>query len=311
MPGKIDRAPAASNPDTNTDDSDETSEEEATEEEEVEDQEQGEEETDESEETEEEEEESTEEESEEEVEDESKQYIDLKTVPAQLQVAAKKMLASHTKAMQKASAKVEAEIERRTGELEQQYQQAIVQSAAFNKIITWPDWNKFYEDSQAGRPYGYSSSFRSNGESKSKGDSSVESDGKVSADSIMKELTPAILKIVNGAIDPIRQNSAKALWDSAEKNLPNFNKYRTQITSIMTQNPTLTLEQAYKLAKPDNDKEAVQKVIDDSKKIAKKLPKTLKPSGGGSRPLSDKVVKSVDDALNLAKRDLVGGRSGR
>src|SRR5258706_11939051 len=108
MPGKIYAAPANSNPDTEVEDTEESEEEvedsEDTETENEEQSEEGEEEETDSEETEEEE-ESTEESDEE-------QYIDLKNVPAQLQIAAKKMMASHTKAMQKVAAQVEAEKER-------------------------------------------------------------------------------------------------------------------------------------------------------------------------------------------------------
>jgi len=306
MPGKLYPAPANSNPDTNTDESEET--EESTEDSEVENEEQddAEEETD-SEETEEEE-ESTDESDEGEVEGEEEQYIDLKAVPPQLQIAAKKMLASHTKAMQK----VAVQVEEAKQDLQNQYSQHVVKAAGFDRIIQLPGWENFYNDMQNGKPYGYSSEFRNSTESSpptnKKGEASAPADGKVNVDDIVQRLTPAISKMIERAIEPMKADRNRTLWADAEK-LPNFKLYKTKITELMTKHPTLSLQEAYEMAGGKN--EAVNKALKDATAAAKKLPRPLKPgNSGGTKPLSEKVVNTIDDALNLASRELSGTRGG-
>jgi hypothetical protein len=304
VPGKIFSAPAASNPDKDAKAPEDTEEEDSsdTEDADAENQEQGEEEeSDDSEDTEDtdEEEEGTEDTKEE----SDKQYIDLKSVPPQLQIAAKKMLASHTKAMQKVSTKVEEQVATKMEELNNAYSQVLVKAGGFDKITQLPAWEQFWDDMQNGREYGYSSRFRANGKTEPEVDASAASEGKVSVESIVKQLTPAIRKMIESEVGPIKKDHAKTLWDAAEK-LPNFKLYKAKVTEIMLKHPTLSLEEAYEMA--GGRKEALNKVIKEDKEIIKKLPRTLKPgSGGGSgKPLSEKTVNSIEDALNLASRDL-------
>jgi hypothetical protein len=307
MPVKIDKAPAASNPDKEVDSKD-TSEEEDTEED-TEDQEQGEEE-DTSDETDEED-ESTEEDDEK-VEDEDKveQHIDLKTVPPQLREAAKRMLASHTKAMQKIPALVENAKKEVVAELQDAYSEVLVKASGFDKIIKLPAWEQFWDDMTNGREYGHSSRFRENGKTKSEDDSSASDDGKVSVQDLVKQLTPALRKMVEVELGPIKKERANALWSDAEKNLPNFKMYKAKVTEILLKYPDMPIEDAYTLA--GGRKEAAAKATKDSKEIVKKLPKTLKPGGSGSdrKPLSDKTVNSIEQALALASRDILSSRGG-
>jgi len=276
----------------------------------------------ESEETGEEEAEGTESESEEEEEEESdtsdeqeeetKQYLDLKSVPPQLQIAAKKMLASHTKTMQKLHKKYEGALTEKTQELQDKYSEVIVKGAGFDKIVKLQGWEKFWDDVSNGHPYGYSSDFRKNGkDSSEEEDSSAEADGKTfSAEALAKRLMPSFRKMIEDAVGPIRQERAQNVWADAEKNLPNFKKYKAEVTSILTKHPTMSINDAYdKASEKDRMNEAVDKALKDAQETGKKIPKkTLKPgsSGGGRRELSKDTVDSIDKALSFAHRDLIG-----
>lgn len=243
------------------------------------------------------------------------QYLDLKNVPPQLQAAAKKMLATHTKTIQKLHKKYEEQLTLKTQELQEEYSQVIVKGAGFDKIIKLPGWEKFWEDVQNGNPYGYSSDFRKNGkDSSEEEDSSAEAGGKtLSADALAKSLMPSIRKMIDDAVGPFRTERANNVWADAEKNLPNFPKYKARVTEILTKHPTLSIQDAYERAsEKDRVNDAVQKALKDAQETSKKIPKTLKPgtASGGKREIDKKTVDSIDKALNLARHDLIGATGG-
>lgn len=242
------------------------------------------------------------------------QYLDLKTVPPQLQSAAKKMLASHTKTMQKLHKKYEDQLATKTQELQEEYSQVIVKGAGFDKIVKLPGWEKFWEDVQNGNPYGYSSDFRKNGkDSSEEEDSSAEAGGKtLSADALAKSLMPSIRKMIDDAVGPFRTERANNVWADAEKNLPNFPKYKARVTEILTKHPTLSIQEAYERAsEKDRVNDAVQKALKEAQETSKKIPKTLKPgTSGGKKEIDKKTVDSIDKALNLAHHDLIGASGG-
>lgn len=315
MPGKISAAPANSNPNKNsqytegdTDDTENETEGEDSQEEEVETEESSDEESDtsedESSDDESEEDSDTEEEGEEETEgQEKKPYIDVKSLPPQLREIGKRMLDSHTKAM----AKIPKLVEEKMEELQNAYSEVLVKASGFDKVVKIPGFDKFFEDAQNGRGYGYSSDFRTSAKPKQEDDSSDSSDEKVTTESLMKQLTPVIRKLITDEVGPIKKDSSKALWEDAEKNLPNFKLYKAKVTQIMLKHPSLSIPEAYSLA--TEGKEAVKKVVKESKEV-KKLPRTLKPGGSGNRPLSEATVNSIDDALRLASRDHLNKRGG-
>lgn len=304
MTVKIAAKPAASNPNPGaeyTDDEDTSNSEDTEDQDTDEEEEQNEEGDEEGEESETDEEESTDDSADDE---EVEQHIDLKNVPPQLRDAAKAMLKSHTKAMQKVAKSVQDRVAAAEAKLQDEYSEVIVRATGFNKIVSLPEWKKFEEDViRNRRPYGYSSEFRQNGKRSEEDDSSAPSGGKaITAESIMKELGPAIVNLIDERMAPDRKRQSDALWEDAEKNLPNFRKYKAAVTRTLTEHPSLTIKQAYTLV--TGGKEDVQKEVKEGKEIAKKLPKTLKGgSGGGSKPLSEKTIESIDAALALAMRE--------
>lgn len=289
--------------DTEDTESEDTSEEESSEEEDTEDTEESSEEGEESEETE--EEESTE-------EDSSEQIIDLKKVPPQLREIAKRMQASHTKAMQKVKSQFEGWKTSTEKELQEAYSAAIVKAKGFDQLTKLAQFQTFWADMEAGRPYGYSSDFRKNTKSKSEDDSSTDSEGKVDVESLMKQLTPVITKVVEDAVGPLRSVHISNQWKSAEENLPNFTKYKARITALISEHPTLSLEQAYKLAAPDEEvskkvSEALKKAKEDSKKVPRT---TLKPGSSGIKTLTTETVDDIGSAIRLASKKLLGAVGG-
>lgn len=294
-------------PDTDETETDDTSEEEDTEESDSDDTEG------------EEEEEATEEETSDEEEEDSeskpKQYLDLKKLPAELQEAGKRMLATHTKAMQAIPKLVEQKVAEAEQELQVKYSSAIIKAKGFDQLTNLPQFKKFWNDMENGKPYGYSSDFRKNGKvANTDDDFSAESKtGKgVDIDELTERLLPQMQKLVEQAVQPLRDDKNKSAWEQAEKNLPGFSKHRAAITAKLAEHPTLTLTEAYELvAGRDRVGDEVRNELKKAEERARKIPKkSLKPGSVGTKPLTKDTIKSIDDALAHARKDMIGA-SGR
>jgi len=235
-------------------------------------------------------------------EEDSEQYLDLKNVPAPLKSAAKKMLASHTKAMQKLQKQFEGKVTTLEQDMQDKYSEAIVKSAGWDKLTKIPEFVKWWEAYSSG-----TLESRPNRKNDSEEDESFAEDKKEGGISEAK-----IAKIVNqavaAAIAPYRNKEANDAWSDAEKNLPNFKKYKADVTSYLSRHPTLSIKEAYDfVSAKDREKEAVQKAMDEVKKTTKKIPKTLKSgSSGGKKDLDRSTIKSLDDAIAAARRGLGG-----
>lgn len=244
-----------------------------------------------------------------------KQYLDLNKVPPQLKESAARMLKGLSKAHQKLRADFEGYKREFESSLSTQFSQQLVQAKALQQLANLPEFKQFYADLQSSRPYGFSSVYnRSNGESpKGNGsDNSVESGG-VSVETVMKALLPQIQGMIENAVTPLRTAATNTVWDSAEKNLPNFGKYKAHITALIQDNPKLTLEQAYTIAAgKDIVNDAVAKALKEAKTTTMKLKnnRTEKPSSGnsGGKVLAPRAVKNIAEAITLARRQsTVGG----
>lgn len=298
-------------PDTEELESEDTSEEEDTEEESSENEEQ--EESTEDEESDESEEETEEDDS---TDSKTKQHIDLKRLPPELKEAGRRMLASHSKAMQRIPELIKQKVEEANVQLQQQYATAIVKAKGFDDLTNLADFKKFWEDVEGGRPYGYSSMFRKNGKAAASEDDfsapSGDSEKGTDINSIVESLMPRIASLIKAEVGPLKEEKAKSVWADAEKNLPNFNKYRAAITAKLSQHPTLTVADAYELvAGKDRAREETLAELRKAEEKSKKIPKrSLKPGSGGTKPLSKGTIKSIEDALQHAKSDLTRASGG-
>jgi hypothetical protein len=293
--------------DTEDEISDDTSEEEDTEEEDSEDTEE-----EESTETEESDEDEDEEDSEEDESDsKTKQHIDLKKVPAELQEAAKRMLASHTKAMQRIPELIKQKVAEAEENLQVQYSSAIIKAKGFDNLTNLPMFKAFWADVENGRPYGFSSKFRKNGKSASAEDddsANFDEGGKFNEESFLSKLDERIARGIQSALGPIKEEKAKSAWKDAEDHLPNFNKYRAAVTAKLADHPTLSIAEAYDMvAGKENVKAKLIEELRKAEEKGKKIPKkTLKPGGSSAKKLTDATIKSIDDALSHARRDVLG-----
>lgn len=242
------------------------------------------------------------------------QFLDLAKLPPQLREAGKRMQAT----LQKEREKQKQSLEQYKNELEEklgiEYAQHVQYAKGFQNIVNVPGFKEFWADFKAGNPYGFTSVYNrnpSNRESSDEDDSSADSEGKISVDAVVKKVMSQIGPMIQKEIAPIQQLHAKTTFENAEKNLPNFNKYRAKITQLMT-DEGLSMERAYEIASgPDKVKEAVDKALKDAHAAASKLKttKTTKPSVGskGGGTLSKTTINSIDDAVNDAINRLSGG----
>lgn len=233
----------------------------------------------------------------------SEQYLDLKAVPAPLKEAAKRMLASHTKAMQK----VKAEYSKLEEHLGTKYSQSIIKSKALDQLANNPNFQLLISDIEDHKPYGYSSTFNArNGKSAVEDEDDSENTGKSSSKVDMKKINALVDKVVRDAIKPIYEKEARSSWDSAKKTFPDFEKYKPDITATLQRFPDMTLEEAYKFVTRDDavdraKREITSKTKEDVEALRKK-PKTEKSSSGGGEAggLSSKTVKTVKEAIEFA-----------
>lgn len=285
----------------NTDDSEDTSQEEDTEESDD----SGTEEEEEKEETEEELEEGKEEGEEEEPE----QILDLTKVPPSLKEAARRMLSTQTKTLAKLKKNYEDQVANLEKEYGERYSDAIVKAKGFDNLTNLPVFKQFWNDYENNRPYGYSSEFRNNKASNNSNDEEGSASPKLTTESILKELAPAIESIIDRKLEPMNRMSSRKIWEDAEKTLPNFSKYRAAITAKIADHPTLSIEEAYDLvSSKDREKAAASKAVKEASEAGKKIPKkTLKPGSSGSPKMVDRsTVKDINAALNLAFRESMG-----
>lgn len=242
------------------------------------------------------------------------QVLDLAKLPPQLREAGKRMQATLQKEREKqkvALAKYKSELEEQLGI---EFAQHVQYAKGFQNIVNVPGFKEFWADFKAGNPYGYTSLYNrnpSNKESSDEDDSSADSEGKISVDAVVKKVMSQIGPMIQKEIAPIQQLHAKTTYENAEKNLPNFNKYRAKITQLMT-DEGMSMERAYTIAsEPDRIKAAVDKALQDAHATAAKLNKnkTTKPSIGSKSggTLSKKTINSIEDAVNSALSGLSGG----
>lgn len=237
------------------------------------------------------------------------QIIDLAKVPPALREAAKRMQNTLRKEREKQN-KWKSEIEEKLG---LEYAQHVQLSHGFQRLVNTPGFAEFWNDLKAGNPYGHSSMYnRGNGNSESGdgGDSSADSEGKISVDAVVSQVMKRIGAEIDKKIAPLQQQNAKTTLENAEKNLPNFKKYRPKITELM-ESEGMTLDRAYQVAsEPDRIQQAVQDAINKANNAAKTLGKnkTTKPSVGtkGGGALGKKTIKSIDEAVASALADLGG-----
>lgn len=244
--------------------------------------------------------ESKEDNSSEEGEGKVEQYIDLDKVPANLKDSAKRMLASHTKAMQK----VQSDYKKLEEHLGTKYSQAIIKSKALEQLANNPNFQLLISDIESGKPYGYSSTFNTrNGRDKSEDTEGEEEGTSTKVD--MKKITAAVNKAVREAVRPIYDREAQNSWEHARKTFPDFDKYKPDITAAIQRFPDMSLEEAYEFVSRKDavtlaKREITSKTKEDVDKLRSK-PRTEKSSsGGGSGVLNSKVAKTVKEAIEFA-----------
>lgn len=240
------------------------------------------------------------------------QFVDLKNVPPQFKEAAKRMLAGYTKAQQNLRAKVSEEQKQFESKLSTEFSAAVRKSKAFDEIINNPNFQQWWADIEANRPYGYSSVFNKGGakESSAREEASGTEEGTISVDALMEKITPAIEKVVRTMTAPLVQQHAKLTWEQAEKSLPNIHKYKAEITDILQQFPNMPLEKAYRMAsEEDRINEAVAKALKDAQTTTDKLKTTRTEKGnvGGGKTLAPKTIKNLREAITLAKQQMDAG----
>lgn len=235
-------------------------------------------------------------------EEDTEQILDLTKVPPQFKEVAKKMIATQNKWIEKTKKALEEE----KIKLNDEYSAQIVKAAGFDKLTKLQGFEQFWDDISNGREYGYSSKFRSNGKNTNEDDddSSASGDGKLTADSLLNRLTPAIKKMIADEFAPLREKQAEDTWADAEKNLPNFKIYKARVSSILTKYPNMSIQEAYERAsEKDRMDAAIKAALEEAQKTGKKIPgKTLRPgaSTSGKTGVDRKTIDSIDKALSAA-----------
>ena len=137
------------------------------------------------------------------------------------------MRQTQTKTLEKYKKDFEGQVTQLEKDLQVKYSEAVVKSVGFDKLTNHPMFATFWNDLESGKPYGYSSEFRKgNSKDDTEAEGSAESNGKgVTVESIMKQLLPAIDKVIERKLGPINQERSQKIWTDAEK-LPDFNKHR-------------------------------------------------------------------------------------
>lgn len=245
------------------------------------------------------------------------QYIDLKNVPPQFKEAATRMLSGLQKAHTQLRKDAKQAIGKYQDQLATEFAEDVQLAQGFRQLIQTPGFREFYTDLQDRKPYGYSSVYNKGDVSKSnegdEDDSSASSEkGNLSMDKILARVEQHIGKVIDARLGPIAKNQARNALADAEKNLPNFNKYRPQVVKLMSQHPTLSVEDAYNLAsEKDRTDLAIANALKKAKETSKVLAKhrTTKPSAGGgtSTTTVPKSVKDIREAVTLATRQISKG----
>lgn len=268
----------------------------------------------ESESTEEEAEESTEEQSEEsdssQVDDEDvldfSKALNVDKLPAELKATGKKMLGELTKTSQK----LKKRFETLTEELSVKYGQAIIKGKTLDNLVNNEDFQLFLNDVEKGRKYGYSSKYRTNGDSK---DDDEDEDGKEASGLTKAQVERMIEKAVRTSTKPILEDMNKKTLDWARKNLPNFSKYQADIVDVMSKHPTMSLEDAYNFASRDDAiKEArngASKKDREDVDALRKKPRTEKGSSSKSDTLSPKDIKTLRGSIEWGVAQQKAGKT--
>lgn len=237
---------------------------------------------------------------------ETEQYLDLKSLPPQLREAGRRMLANHTKAMQRIPKLVQQKLSEAQDQLQVQYSAAIIKAKGFDDLVNHPNFQKFWDDIDNNRPYGYSADAKMNGKNDEAEGGKVASE-TLSADAIAKAIMPQVQKMINEAVGPIRKQEHLNAWKDAESRLPNFGKHRAAITAKLASHPTLSIDEAYDLvAKKDIVDKNVSDALAKATSTAKKIPgKSLKPGGvAGGSAISKATAKTIEEAIGLARKDM-------
>lgn len=242
--------------------------------------------------------ESSEEESEETADEDEEsvgKFLDVAKLPKELLPLGKKMQASFTK---KAQA-LKKEYDERQADLSNRYVRALKSEKALEVLSNQESFRMFLTDIREGRPYGYSATFNRN-PSKKDEESSSDEDGKVTVESLMKQLVPVIKQVVSTEIEPVLKSHSKMTQAQIKKSLPNYSKYEVEIEELM-QNEGLSLERAYQIAsQPDRIAEEIAKAVKQGKKDIKRIPRTEGKTSGGSGDLKTKPAKSLREAISVA-----------
>lgn len=224
------------------------------------------------------------------------QFVDPKNIPPQLKEIHSKMVAGYTKAQQK----LRADIKSLEDQLGTKYSQAIIKAKALEQLGQNPQFQLFYADLEQNRPYGYSSTFN-------KGDSRLNNKSEEEEDSTDTSMTPdkiqkLVQKAVSDALRPFNENKTRESYESARKNLKNFDRYRPAITEIIHRYPNMSIEEAYKLARSDDFETDIVNGKKDKEDLEtlKKKPRTEKGSNSRTDTLAPKVAKSIREAIDLA-----------
>lgn len=254
---------------------------------------------------------------EEESDEDVEQILDISKLPPQLREAGRRMQKTLTKGREKQKAQLEKYKTELEEQLNTEYSRHIQQSKGFEALANAPGFREFYADLRAGLPYGHSSVFNkgtrpnADGESSSGDDSSADADGKIDVNKLMNTILAKVEQVVDAKIAPFQHQAVKTTFADAEKNLPNFNKYRAKITQLM-QDEGMSIQRAYEVAsEKDRIAKAVADALKDANAAAKKLGnnKTIK-SGTASKTsgtMNKRTVKDIDEAVSLALTSFSGG----
>ena len=217
-------------------------------------------------------------------------------VPKELQSHYKKMI----DAVKKERGKLKEEVKSLENELGTKYSQFVIKGKALDALSVNPQFQQFYADLEANRPYGYSSVFNKGGKVKEVEADDTEDTGKELTEGRVEKL---VERAISKHIRPLLESRAKDSYALAEKNLPNFARYKPAITEILQSNPNMSLTDAYKLASYDDrvsetDKALDKKDSDDVDRLRKK-PRSEGKTTGRSDTLAAPAAKTIREAIQF------------